>query len=80
MREKAVISDATNLASAKAEGRVDATCQYFEVRLGAESQSLQDTVRAITDLDVLSQLVSRIFIVNRLDEAKSLILASLVSQ
>ncbi len=62
MREKAVISYATNLASAKAERRVDATCQYLEVRFGAESQSLQETVRTITDLNTLSRIINRIFV------------------
>lgn len=64
----------------KAEGKADAICQYLEMRFGVESQFLQDTVRTITDLDTLSRIVKRIFVVKHLDEAKTLIQSSLVPQ
>ena len=84
MREKAFLDEISNFegakAEGKAEGKADAICQYLETRFGAESQSLQDTVRTITDLDVLSRIISRIFVVNHLDEAKKLIQGSFVSQ
>ena len=38
-----------------------------------DSQALQETVRTITDLDALSQIINRIFLVTHFDEAKSLI-------
>ncbi|OLN26851.1 hypothetical protein [Desulfosporosinus metallidurans] len=67
-------------AEGEAKGNAETICQYIEVRFGAESQSLQDTVRTITDLDVLSRIINRIFVVNHLDEAKTLIQSSFVSQ
>ena len=84
MREKAVFSDATNLAAAeakgKAEGKTEAICQYLEVRFGAKSQALQERVRTITNLDVLSRITNRIFVVAHLDEATALVQDYLVSQ
>ena len=71
MREKAVISDATNLASDIAEGRVDAICKYLEVRFGAESQSRHNTIRTIADWDTLSRIINRIFAVSHLNDAKA---------
>jgi len=61
MREKAIFSEATNLAAAEAKGepkgKVETICQYLEVRFGAESQALQEIVRTITDLDALSRII-----------------------
>ena len=53
MREKAIFSDATNLAAAEAKGKVmmaqDIVCQYLEARFGSESQTLQGRyVRSLT--------------------------------
>jgi len=64
----------------KAEGKAETICQYLEVRFGAESQALQERVRTITDLDVLSRITNRIFVVVHLDEATALIEDHLVSQ
>lgn len=58
---------------AKAEGMTQAICQYLEARFSTDSQALQETVRTITDLDALSQIINRIFLVTHFDEAKSLI-------
>lgn len=58
MREKAIFSEATNLAAAEARGKAEAICQYLEVRFGSESQELQEMVRTITDLDVLSRITN----------------------
>jgi hypothetical protein len=84
MREKAIFSEATNLAAAKAEGKVlmaqDAICQYLEARLGVESQVLQDSVHTITDLETLSRIMKRILIGSPLDEVMALIRDNLVSQ
>lgn len=84
MREKAVISEATNLAAAEAKGKIlmaqDAICQYLNARFGVESQALQEIVRLITDLDSLNRIIGRIFIVNQLEEAKALVQAGLVPQ
>jgi predicted transposase/invertase (TIGR01784 family) len=87
MREKAFLDEISNVEVAKAEKKAkgilmaqDAICQFLEVRFGAESQPLQDTVRSITDLNVFSRIMYRIFIVNKLDEAKALIHDSLISQ
>jgi predicted transposase/invertase (TIGR01784 family) len=84
MREKAIFSGATNLAAANAEGKVimaqDSICKYLEARLGVKSQALQETVRSITDLETLSRIMNRIYIVNHLDEATALIQDNLVSQ
>lgn len=63
MREKAIFSDATNLAATKAEGKAmmaqDIVCQYLEARFGSDSQTLQEKVRAVTDLEVLGGLQIR---------------------
>ena len=67
-------------AEGKAEGKAETICQYLEVRFGAQSQALQERVRTITDLDVLSRITNRIFIVAHLDEATALIDDYLVSQ
>ena len=64
----------------EAKGKAETICQYLEARFGAESQALQETVRMIADLDVLSRITNRIFIVTHLDEATALIRANLVSQ
>jgi predicted transposase/invertase (TIGR01784 family) len=84
MREKAIFSEATNLAAAeakgKAEGKAEDICQYLEARLGAESQALQERVRTITDLDTLSRIINRIFMGTPVDEVMALIEEYLVSQ
>lgn len=79
MREKAFLDEISNVAGAKAEGKAEDICQYLEARFGAESQSLQDTIRMITDLNTLNQMTPRIFVVNHLDEAKAIIQNSIVS-
>lgn len=57
----------------KAEGKAETICQYLETRFGAESRVLQETIRTITDLDILSRIINRIFVVSHLDEATALI-------
>lgn len=83
MREKAFLDEISNVAGAKAEGKIlmaqDAICQYLEARFGADSQALQETVRAITDLDALSRIINRIFLVTHFDEAKAIIQDGMVS-
>lgn len=64
----------------KAEGKVEAICQYLEARFGPESQALQESVHTITDLDKISRIMNRIYIVNHLDEATGLIQDILVTQ
>jgi hypothetical protein len=60
-------------AKGKAEGKAETICQYLEVRFGAESQVLQETVRAIRNLEVLGRITNKIFLVTHLDEATALI-------
>ena len=91
-REAELRDQLTRIKTAKREGKAegraegqslmaqDAICQYLEVRFGAESQALQETVRTMTDLDTLSRIINRIFLVAHLDEAKVLIQDSLISQ
>ena len=67
-------------AEGKAEGMIEGICQYLQARFGVESQVLQGSVRAITDLDALSRITNRIFVVTSLDEATTLIQGNLVSQ
>jgi len=67
-------------AKGEAKGTAETICQYLEVRFGAESQALQERVRTITDLDALSRITNRIFIVTHLEEATTLIQGNLVSQ
>ncbi|MHB8125210.1 MAG: Rpn family recombination-promoting nuclease/putative transposase [Desulfitobacteriaceae bacterium] len=62
------------------KGKAETICQYLEVRFGAESQALQETVRTIANLDALSRIINQIFIVTHLDEATALIQVNLVSQ
>ena len=57
----------------EAKGKTETICQYLEARFGSESRELQKMVRAITDLDVLSRITNRIFIVTQLDEVATLI-------
>ena len=64
----------------EAKGEAKAICQYLEARFGAESQALQETVRTITDLEVLSRITNRIFVVNHLDKVTALIRDNLVTQ
>ena len=83
-RRKAILDELAAVELARAEGeakgRSEDICQFLEVRFGAEAQPLQDTVRSITDLNALSRIMNRIFIVNQLDEAKALIKDSLIAQ
>ena len=72
--------EARGEAKGKAEGKAETICQYLEVRFGAQSQALQERVRTITDLDVLSRITNRIFMVAHLNEATALIDDYLVSQ
>ena len=67
-------------ARGKAEGKAETICQYLEVRFGSESQALQERVRTITDLDVLSRITNKVFVVAHLDEATALVQDYLVSQ
>ena len=84
MREKAVFSDATNLAAAETKGKVEAKVEiireYLEDRFGAESQTLQETVKTITDLNALGRISKKIFFITQLDEATALIQDNVVSQ
>ena len=64
----------------KAEGKAEVICQYLEARFGAESQALQETIQTITDSDVLSRITNRIFVVDQLYEAMSIVQDNLVSQ
>ncbi|MFZ3101682.1 MAG: Rpn family recombination-promoting nuclease/putative transposase, partial [Desulfitobacteriaceae bacterium] len=57
----------------RVEGKAETICQYLEVRFGAESQVIQGRVCLITDLDALSRIINRIFVVTHLDEATALI-------
>jgi hypothetical protein len=77
-RKKAILDELAAVEAARlkaeraeAKGRSEAICQYLEMHFGAESQPLQDTVRSITDLNALSRIMNRIFIVNQLDEANA---------
>lgn len=80
----AVSASELNAERARTEGKAmmaqDILCQYLEVRFGAESQTIQETIRAITDLDTLSRITNRIFVVANLDEATALIQDISVSQ
>ncbi|SPF50953.1 conserved hypothetical protein [Candidatus Desulfosporosinus infrequens] len=64
----------------RAKGKAEAICQYLEARFGAESQALQETIQTITDSDVLSRITNRIFAVDQLDHATSIVQDNLVSQ
>lgn len=94
-RKKAILDqlaavEASNLKAEKAKkdgiaegvaiGKVETICQYLEARFGVESQVLQEKIRTITDLDVLSRITNRIFIVAHLDDAIALVQDYLVSQ
>ncbi|SPF51899.1 conserved hypothetical protein [Candidatus Desulfosporosinus infrequens] len=80
MREKAFLDEISNVAGAKeegeAKGRIDDICKFMEARFGAESQTIQDLVRNMTDLDVLNRIVPRIFMVASLEEANVLLQGS----
>jgi len=72
--------EAKGQAKGEAKGKTEAICEYLEAHFGVESQSLQGTVRTITDLDVLRRITSRIFVVAHLDEAIALVQDCLGSQ
>ncbi|HBW36451.1 hypothetical protein [Desulfosporosinus sp. BICA1-9] len=55
----------------------DILCQFLEVSFGAESQALQETVRTITDLEVLSRITNQIFLAAQFEEVSALIQSSL---
>ena len=80
LKEAKVEGEAKGEAKGKAKGEAKAICQYLEARFGAESQALQETVRTITDLEVLSRITNRIFVVNHLDKVTALIRDNLVTQ
>jgi predicted transposase/invertase (TIGR01784 family) len=71
---------AEGVAIGETKGKAETICQYLEARFGAESQALQEKIRTITDLDVLSRITNRIFVVANLDEATTLVEDHLVSQ
>lgn len=79
-REAALRDQLTSMKSSEAKGTAKTICQYLEARFGAESQALQERVRTIKDLDTLSRITSRIFIVTHLEEATALVHDNLVSQ
>lgn len=83
-REAALRDELTRIETAEnkgeAEGLLRSICRYLETRFGAESQALQETARTITNLDALSRIIDRIFVVSNLDEAMSLIRDNLVTQ
>ena len=60
-------------------GKAEILCQFLEVRFGAESQIIQETLRSITDLELLSQITNRIFLAAQLEEVSALIQSSLGS-
>ena len=64
----------------EAKGTAETICRYLDVRFGSETQALQETVRRINDLDALSRIIDRIFVVTHLDEATALIQSNSVSQ
>ena len=72
--------EARGEAKGEAKGMAKTICQFLEARFGAESQELQETIRMITDLDILSRITNQIFIVAHLDEATALIQGNLGSQ
>ena len=49
---------AEGVAIGEARGKAETICQYLEARFGVESQALQETVRTITDFDVLSRIAN----------------------
>ena len=55
-------------------------CQYLKARFGVESQTIQETVRMITDVDALSRITKQIFVVKSLDEATTLIQENSLSE
>lgn len=71
---------AEGIVEGEAKGKADILCQFLGVRFGAESQALQETVRAITDLEVLNRITNQIFLVAQLEEASALIQSSLRSE
>lgn len=64
----------------KAEAKIEIIREYLEGRFGAESQTLQETVKTITDLNALSRISKKIFFITQLDEATALIQGNAVSQ
>lgn len=78
-REAELRDQLTRMESAENKGRADAICQYLEARFGVESKALQNNVRDMTDLDALSRIIPRIFMVASLDEAKAIIQGNLDS-
>ena len=76
-REAELRDQLTRMKSAANKGKAETICQYLEAHFGVGSRALQKTVRTITDLDTLSRITSRIFIVAHLDEATALIQVNL---
>ena len=65
-------------AEGKAEATVVAICKYLNVKFGQKSQNMQKKVRFISDLEILDQTLEKLFAVDTLEEAKTIIFESIV--
>jgi len=57
------------MARGKAEMAHEAICRFLDVRFGADSQSLQRKVRQINKLDILDQIMNKVYTVDSLEDA-----------
>lgn len=51
----------------------DAICSFLEIRFGAEVTGIRENVRQMNDLDVLDQVLKKVYAANTLEEAKTII-------
>ena len=59
------------------ETRQEDICRFLAARFGPLSAGLQEKIKQISDPDVLDQVVTKLFAVNTLEEAKNIVSASL---
>ena len=65
--------EAKGKAEGKAEMAHEAICRFLDARFGAASQSLQGKVRQINKLDLLDQIINKIYTADSLEDASAII-------
>ncbi|MCL5290234.1 MAG: hypothetical protein M1489_04260, partial [Firmicutes bacterium] len=77
LREKALRDELVMLEGARAEGKAEmaqeAICKYLEARFGEASLALQKKVQLLSKLEILEQIMNKIYLAGSLDGARAII-------
>jgi len=77
LREKALRNELVMLEGARAEGKAEmaqeAICRYLEARFGEASQGLQKKVQQLNKLEILDQIMNKIYTADSLEDARAVI-------